>query len=146
MKEINQYCSTCQSLLLLCLSWEKVEFRTNKFLPYHQFMESKQKSLNTNCYKNQLTCKASVSRETSGTHFTRDTWQSRWSIISGWACCTTGTLYKRSNKFSTGMTIRVKIIKQMFHLILDQFICHYITAHYTSPSLLTISLVHFTNL
>ena len=29
--EINQYCSTCQSLLLLCLSWEKVEFRTQVF-------------------------------------------------------------------------------------------------------------------
>ena len=32
--EINQYYSTCQSLLLLCLSWEKVEFRTHKSVPY----------------------------------------------------------------------------------------------------------------
>ena len=32
MKEINQYYSTCQSLLLLCISWEKVEFRTRKSL------------------------------------------------------------------------------------------------------------------
>ena len=28
--EINQYYSTCQSLLFLCLSWEKLEFRTHK--------------------------------------------------------------------------------------------------------------------
>ena len=31
---INQYYSTCQSLHLLCLSWEKVEFGTHKSLPY----------------------------------------------------------------------------------------------------------------
>ena len=35
------------------------------------------------------------------------------------------------------------IIVQMFHLILDQFICPSITAHYTSPLLLTISFMHF---
>ena len=28
--------STCQSLLLLCLSWEKVEFRAHKSLPQTQ--------------------------------------------------------------------------------------------------------------
>ena len=33
-EEINQYYSTCQSLLLLCLGCEKVEFRTHKSLPY----------------------------------------------------------------------------------------------------------------
>ena len=32
--EINYYYSTCKSLLLLCLSWEKVEFRTHKSLPW----------------------------------------------------------------------------------------------------------------
>ena len=30
---MKKYYSTSQSLLLLCLSWEKVEFRTYKFLP-----------------------------------------------------------------------------------------------------------------
>ena len=29
----NLYYSTCQSLLLLCLSWLRVEFRTHKSLP-----------------------------------------------------------------------------------------------------------------
>ena len=30
--------STCQILLLLCLSWEKVEFRTHKYLLYFLFL------------------------------------------------------------------------------------------------------------
>ena len=33
--ELNQYYSTCQSLLLLCLGWDKVEFRTHKSLSYY---------------------------------------------------------------------------------------------------------------
>ena len=32
---INQYYSTCQSLLLLCLGWDKVELRTLKSLSYY---------------------------------------------------------------------------------------------------------------
>ena len=42
-----------------------------------------------------------------------------------------------SKLFHTALPIKYNIsIVQMFHLILDQFISHYITTHYTSPFLL----------